>query len=173
MVVRLSTSLPTSVDGVEVLRWPAQAALREPLRRAGIPRILLLGPDDLVPEPIGIDEDWLRLPADDADLRERVQRLRQWQAVLSADEPYVDEHQHLVRGGRAVRLSAAEARLVPVLLAAVGQVVSRAELQRCLGEDAPASGAALDAAMYRLRKRLRQAGCTLRPVRGRGYALST
>ena len=58
----------TCVD-VVVVRWPDEQPRLERLRSAGTPRLLLVAPEAPPPVPLDPLEDWVRLPADDRDLR--------------------------------------------------------------------------------------------------------
>jgi len=70
---------------VALVHWPAEEDRREELRRGGQPRLLLV---EKGAPPIPTDglEDWIRLPADDIDLRVRVEALLdRFGAVVSRD----------------------------------------------------------------------------------------
>ena len=60
---------------VVVLSWPAQTEEREGLERKGVPRLWLV--EAGVDPPVGDSciEDWLRMPAEDADVRARLASL--------------------------------------------------------------------------------------------------
>lgn len=60
---------------VAFVRWPAGEDERLRLTVAGVPRLLLVDPGVTPPANRGIDEDWVRLPADPEDVRLRVQTL--------------------------------------------------------------------------------------------------
>ncbi|MET0434365.1 MAG: hypothetical protein ABW025_09385, partial [Cellulomonas sp.] len=51
--------------GVELVHWPRDEVLRRRLARAGIARLLLVEQEVEAPTGIGVDEDWVRLPADE------------------------------------------------------------------------------------------------------------
>ena len=72
---RNAASVPFVSVEVALVQWPAEQDRREELRRAGQPRLLLV---ERGAPPIPTDEleDWIRLPADDLDLRVRVEALR-------------------------------------------------------------------------------------------------
>ena len=57
---------------VVLVRWPAEADRRSRLREAGTPRLLLVE-DGPPPTPDDCREDWIRVPADDADVRARME----------------------------------------------------------------------------------------------------
>jgi hypothetical protein len=63
-----------ATDGIEVLRWPADAARREELVLERRPRLLLVEPGATPPPPDG-HEDWIRMPADQRDVSARLGRL--------------------------------------------------------------------------------------------------
>jgi hypothetical protein len=167
---------PLPVDGplhgppVELLRWPAEARRRDHLAQAGVARLLVLAPGAALPDELEIDEDWLREPLVESDVRARAARLRQVAAALRDDEPYVDDEHVLHRGHLTRRLSTTEIRLLDAL---IGQgVVPRERLRKHAWPDRPSiRDGAVDAAVSRLRKRLRGMGMQLRPARGRGYEL--
>jgi len=157
---------------VDLVRWPADAARRDELRREGRPRLLLLedaeappvaGPDDL--------EDWIRLPAPEVDLQARVDALRRRAAMQVAPSPALDDDGVLRLDGRWVSLPPVEARLTGALLERYGAVVSRETLARA-GWPAGSPGRnALDVHMLRLRRRLSPLALAIRTVRSRGYLL--
>ena len=64
-----------SATGVVILRWPEEAAGMQRLRDLGRPRLLIVAPDAAVPATVHSDEDWIRLPAEDAHVRARIAAL--------------------------------------------------------------------------------------------------
>jgi hypothetical protein len=93
-----------------------------------------------------------------------------------APAPIVLQPSSLEVSGRSVALSLTEHRLLARLLARPGAPVTRAELELAIG-DAPtetdrAAGRALDAHVYRLRRKLRAVpGIRLETLRQRGFSL--
>ena len=157
---------------VDLVRWPAEAARRDELRREGRPRLLLLE-DGAAPPLAGPDEleDWIRVPAADVDRRARVEGLQRRIEALVAAAPALDEDGVLRLDGRWVSLPPVEARLTAALLDRFGAVVSRDALARA-GWPASAPGRnALDVHMLRLRRRLSPLALAIRTVRSRGYLL--
>ena len=70
--------LPPSPEGgltVTLVRWPRDEDHRRRLAVAGVPRLLFVDADAAPPGDWGIDEDWVRLPADSDEVRLRVQTL--------------------------------------------------------------------------------------------------
>ena len=71
-----------------------------------------------------------------------------------------------------VNLTIAQAAIMTLLMQHVGTVVSHAELELAAWDGIAPSRGAIDAAMYRLRRRVSGLSLTIRSVRGRGFALS-
>lgn len=154
------------------MRWPAERARRDELRRAGRPRVLLIedGVAPPVPSPDDL-EDWIRLPADDTDLQARVEGLQRRRDALVGAAPALDGDGVIRVGDRWVSLPPVEARLTAALLDRFGAVVSRDALALA-GWPAGAPGRnALDVHMLRLRRRLSPLALAIRTVRSRGYLL--
>lgn len=155
---------------IEFVAWPADQERRAALARASIPRVLLVAPDADAPV-VGVDEDWLRLPATEADAFARARQLLRHGAQMRSDVPFIDGERVLHRAGSTVVLTATEAAILTTLLDHLGRIVDYEELaetvwHRALGRDA------MDAAMYRLRRRLDGLHVHIAAVRGRGYQLS-
>ncbi len=157
---------------VVLLRWPLEYGRRDELRRAGCPRLLLV--EDGAPPPVTTEdlEDWIRFPADEVDLRARVEGLQRRVVGLAPPVPELDDDGVLRAGDRWVSLPPVEARLTAALLDRYGAVVSRENLSKA---GWPASGApgrnALDVHVLRLRRRLAPLELAIRTVRSRGYLL--
>ena len=60
---------------VVLVRWPEENFHLGELRGAGTPRLLLVGPEAAPPDSTDPLEDWIRLPAEDRDVRARVATL--------------------------------------------------------------------------------------------------
>lgn len=164
-----SVSTFPSVE-VALVHWPAEQDRREELRRTGQPRLLLV---ERGAPPIPTDEleDWIRLPADDLDLRVRVEALRRRTDGDTGTVPALDDDGVLRMGDRWVSLPPVEARLTRALLERFGAVVSRDALARS-GWPAGSPGRnALDVHVLRLRRRLAPLRLAIRTVRSRGYLL--
>lgn len=162
----------STVRGVEValVHWPAEQDRREELRRAGQPRLLLV---ERGAPPIPTDEleDWIRLPADDLDLRVRVEALRRRTDGDVVTVPALDDDGVLRMGDRWVSLPPVEARLTRALLERFGAVVSRDALARSGWPTGSPGRNALDVHVLRLRRRLSPLRLAIRTVRSRGYLL--
>jgi two-component system, OmpR family, response regulator len=157
--------------GVELVAWPAEDGLRQSFARAGVPRLLLVGADEDAPEHVGLDEDWVRVPAELGDVHARLQRLARMVHRLRSDRPVVDANHILHVGGAGVVLSSAQASLVSVLLDHRGRVVDRLVLEATMWPDGAPGPKALDGVVFRLRRRLQGLGLVVRSAHGRGFAL--
>ena len=167
-------SLPTvaAVD-VVLVRWPLEQERREALAAEGHPRLLLL--DGATPAPVCEDalEDWIRVPADDADVRSRIDAL--WHRFRSqrSELPELDPDGVLRFGGSWVSLPPVEARLMRALVDRFGAVVRRDELAGAGWPDGAPGRNALDVHVLRLRRRIGGLGLVIKTVRSRGYLLES
>jgi hypothetical protein len=155
---------------VALVHWPAEEDRREELRRAGLPRLLLVerGAPPIPPDEL---EDWIRLPADDIDLRVRLEALRRRTGSGGDTVPQLDDDGVLRVGDRWVSLPPVEARLTAALLDRFEAVVSREALSRAGWPGASPGRNALDVHVLRLRRRLSPLRLAIRTVRSRGYLL--
>jgi DNA-binding winged helix-turn-helix (wHTH) protein len=157
---------------VVLVRWPGESDRLAQLRQEGRPRLLLVDSD--TPPPLTGDalEDWIRVPAREADVRARI-------AVLSlragmngtAAEPVLDEDGVLRFRGQWVSLPPVEARLTRALVERYGSVVSRETLTAAGWPGGAPGRNALDVHVLRLRRRLDPIDLAIRTVRSRGYLL--
>jgi two-component system OmpR family response regulator len=156
---------------VVIVRWPAEAGRRAQLVARQVPRLLLLEDGDVPPLSGDCLEDWMRVPANELDLRARISALvaRAEQHVSMA--PSLDGDGVLRFGGMWVPLPPVEARLTTALLDRFGAVVSREMLSRAGWPDGAPGRNALDVHMLRLRRRIQDLGLVIRTVRSRGYLL--
>src|SRR4029079_5854161 len=99
------------IDGVAIVRWPAESARATELARAGTPRLLLVVADADPPDP-SLEADglgaWVRLPAHERDVQARIVELRRRASIA---RPILGDHGLLWRGTQWVALSPIEARL--------------------------------------------------------------
>lgn len=157
---------------VVLVRWPGESDRLAQLRQEGRARLLLVDSD--TPPPLTGDaiEDWIRVPAREADVRARI-------AVLSmrlgmngtTAEPALDDDGVLRFRGQWVSLPPVEARLTRSLLERYGSVVSRETLTSAGWPGGAPGRNALDVHVLRLRRRLDPIGLAIRTVRSRGYLL--
>jgi two-component system OmpR family response regulator len=165
-----SESHVPSEDGVRLVRWPEEAHLLEQLRAEGAPRLLLVRPPAPAPIVSDCEEDWVRLPADDGDVRARVRAL----AVRSTRHqpgPKVGADGRLRYGGQWIALSPIEHRVAGVLAERFGEVVDSDLLARAAWPDDGTNEGALRVHLTRLRRRLRPLALDVQNVRGRGYLM--
>jgi DNA-binding response OmpR family regulator len=116
-------------------------------------------------------EDWIRLPADDVDLRARVEALRLRLDTRSPAQPELDDDGVMRMGDRWVALPPVEARIAGALVGRFGAVVSRAMLTTAGWPTGAPGRNALDVHVLRLRRRLAPLELAIRTVRSRGYLL--
>lgn len=158
---------------VTLLRWPSENARRQRLSLAGGPRLLLVE-DGVAPPPV-LDclEDWVRLPAPEEEVRARVNALTVRRAAHAHDAPGLDVDGVLRFRDKWVSLPPLESRMMEILLARFGGVVSREALAKAGWPDGMTGRNALDVHVLRLRRRLEPLGLAIRTVRSRGYLLET
>jgi hypothetical protein len=158
--------------GVELVEWPQQTGLRSALARAGVPRLLLIDSRDGPPIPLGLAEDWARLPVDEDELIAKAERLLERMAVYSTVVPTIGADRVLRRAEASVALSPSEAKIVGRLLARSGHVVGRDELERLLWPDGKVPGhRSLDYVVQRLRRRISELDICINTSRGRGFVI--
>ncbi|MFI6504849.1 helix-turn-helix domain-containing protein [Nonomuraea typhae] len=144
--------------------------MREFHRSVGTPRLLIVEGQASAPVCSDIYEDWVRAPVSKEDLHARIAALRARAEVFAL--PEIDPGGILRYHGSQVTLSPTETDLASELVAGFGCIVGRNELAECLPEGSQKSKRnALDLHIMRLRRRLGQAGLTIRNVWGRGYML--
>jgi DNA-binding response OmpR family regulator len=151
-----------------MVRWPSEQEIRSSLAAEGRPRLLLLeaGPPPVVIDPL---EDWIRMPADDAEMWARLESLRRrWEAPR---KPKLDQDGVLTWADRWVALSPLEARLASVLLEKFTSMVTYRALVDATQSPEDARRNSLDVQLHRLRRRLAPIGLVIRTVRKRGYVL--
>ncbi len=156
---------------VVFVRWPQESDRRDRLAVARVPRLLLLEEGADPPEPIDCIEDWVRLPADDGDIRARVTAIGRRSGLHAEPSPELDADGVLRYAGRWVPLPPVEARLVGALLARFGAVVSRETLSEAGWPEGAPGRNALDVHVLRLRRRIAPVSLAIRTVRSRGYLL--
>jgi hypothetical protein len=154
---------------VVVLRWPEQEGERERLEHLGIPRLLIVESGVAPPNGDSCLEDWLRLPADDCDVRARLLSLAR-RAQRHPMVPVVDDFGQLTHRGVSVFLSPVDQRVAEVLVESFGTAVRDEELAR-RAWPAGSSGQTLRVHISRLRRRIAQLGLTITSVRNVGYVL--
>lgn len=155
---------------VVLVRYPEEQDRLRELRSDGLPRLLLVSPEVDPPSSGDCLEDWVRLPADDRDVRARLATL-----VARADgghsAPTLDGDGLLWLRDRWVSLSPVERSLAAAMVDRFGGVVGRDELARRAWPEGAPTRNALDVHMLRLRRRIADLGLEVRTVRSRGYLM--
>ena len=157
---------------VPIIEWPGERTLLEGLRQSGVPRLILV-PEGVAP-PLTSDplEDWVRLPASEADIGSRLRVLADRAGGMTQDEkPDVDADGILRLGDRWVSLPPVEHRLTSALVERYRTVVSREALARAGWPHGLPGRNVLDVHIVRLRRRMAPIGLAIRTVRSRGYLL--
>ena len=154
-----------------MVHWPAEADRRAHLAERNLPRLLVL--DDGIEPPEAPDclEDWVRLPASEADVRARMQGLLARGRTHLRDVPEVDAHGVLRYRDGWVALPPVEARLAEALVLRFCAVVGRDSLRRSVWPGTSPGRNVLDVHVLRLRRRLAPLSLAIRTVRSRGYML--
>jgi DNA-binding response OmpR family regulator len=154
---------------VIVVRWPEQRADAERLARLDRPHLLLVEPGVAPPELKSCIADWIRLPADDVDVRARLAALEA-RAKQHPATPTVDGFGEFSFGGNRVFLSPMDQRVAELLVASFDRAVSEHELFSELwdGEGEPSK---VRVHISRLRKRIQPLGVEITSIRGFGYRL--
>src|ERR1051325_7809723 len=107
---------------VAIVRWPEEASSIDQLRAIGVPRLLLVAPDAAAPDHVDRDEDWIRPPLPDDDVRTRAQTLAR-RAAGRRPGPVLKGDGRIVFGDRWTALSETEEALARVLSDRFGEVV--------------------------------------------------
>jgi len=154
---------------VVVLRWPEQGAERARLERLAVPRLLIVEAGTEPPPSESCLEDWLRLPAEDCDVRARLLSLSQ-RAARHPMVPVLDDFGQLTHRGASVFLSPVDQRVAQVLVETFGTAVRDADLAR-RAWPAGSSEQTLRVHISRLRRRVSELGLTITSVRNVGYVM--
>ncbi len=176
-LIVLDVMLP-ELSGFEILKALRAGDIRTPIimlsaRGEDVDRIvgLELGADDYLPKPFNPRELVARLKAllrrSSVDQTETVTTYGPWQ--IDSQQRRVLEH------GTPLPLTAAEYRLLDVLIGNAGRPASREQLtEQALGRKLSPLDRSLDTHMSNLRKKLcrrKDGGSPLQSVRGEGYVL--
>jgi len=144
---------------------------RDLLAAQGRPRVLLVEPDAPAPEVLDCLEDWVRMPASEADIDARIRSVAERAENHLPVRPALDPDGVLRSGPDWVSLPPVEARLMAALLDRFGAVVSRDQLARAGWPKGAPGRNALDVHMLRVRRRIAPLGLVIKTVRSRGYLL--
>lgn len=172
MTLDVTTSLAALLAGdLHLLRWPEQGDLREVLRLAGTPCLLVVGQDQPPPEEWDELEDWIREPFDILEFEARKSTLLARVRRVER-RPRIDESGLLWVGHSWAAIPTRQLSIAQMLVDRLDSVVRRDELIALCDEAGSSDhAAALQAAVGRLERRFASVGLRLRSVRGRGYLL--
>jgi DNA-binding response OmpR family regulator len=165
----LAISVPA---GVEVLSWPRDAALRRHLARVGVPRIVVAPAQATLPATADDPaEVWAIGDESSVDLDAAADRLVRDLRRIDRAAVMLDGDGVATRADRRVSLSVSESVVAAALIAEPGRVVPRDRLRDLLGAHGERSERAVEAGIYRLRRRLIALHVVILTVRSRGFAL--
>ena len=156
---------------VVVLSWPNQEPERKRLERDSIPRLWLVERGIDPPTGDSCLEDWLRLPAEDADVRARLVSLA-GRAAHHPSRPMLDAHGQLTRNGTVVILSPVEQHIATPLIENFEHAVAEDDLIAAAWHEG-GSEDTLRVHVSRLRRRLGPIGLTITNIRAYGYVMRT
>lgn len=156
---------------VVLLRWPLERERRERLEGEGRLRLLLVEGGVAAPPANDCLEDWIRVPADEVDVRARIDALTVRFMAHRSESPVLDRDGLLRFAGGWVSLPPVEARLMGALIERYGAVVSRDQLARAGWPKGAPGRNALDVHVLRLRRRIVPLDLSIKTVRSRGYLL--
>jgi DNA-binding response OmpR family regulator len=158
---------------VVLVQWPAESDRLDALRADGVPRLLLLENGDGPPPAEDCLEDWVRVPASEAEVHSRLAALSNRARSHQPDRPVLDDDGVVRMGDGWVALPPVEVRLTAALLERFGAVVGREALARAGWPTGAPGRNALDVHILRIRRRLAPLGLAIRTVRSRGYLLES
>jgi len=154
---------------VRILRWPKQADEADRLARLEVPRLLIVESGVPPPTETSCVVDWLRLPADDADLSARLAALSE-RAARHPSQPFVNEYGQLSHRGTKAFLSSIDERVTKILTENFGHPVPANDLIRC-GWPQDGTNETLRVHISRLRHRIAPLGLTITNIAGHGYVM--
>jgi DNA-binding response OmpR family regulator len=165
----VTASVPSADASVVVLDWPDEASHLAHLIDEGRPVLLLVGAEATPPATWDRMTDWIRLPADQADIQARVATLVR--RAVRFPRTVLDRDGLVRRGRRWTALTPIEVRLFELLLACKGGVV-RTDILRSAGWPVGERGDdAVARCIVGLRRRIEPLGLRIHTVARRGYLL--
>jgi hypothetical protein len=155
-------------EDVVVLRWPDQRADAGRLARLGRPFLLVVESGAPPPDLDDCIADWIRLPADDADVRARLVALV-GRAARHPVVPELDEHGEFSFRNERVFLSPKDERIARILLHSFDHAVSEQQILEQVWEGGDPNKVRVH--ISRLRKRVQHMGLEITSIRGFGYRM--
>jgi hypothetical protein len=161
------------IVNVVLVRWPNEADRRERLIAQARPRLLVV--EGQADPPVSADclEDWIRVPASEADLSVRLRALSGRVGRHLPGSPSLDDDGVLRFGNVWAAMPPVESRLIAVLVDRFGGVVARDALASAGWPGGAPGRNALDVHVLRLRRRIEPLSLAIRTVRSRGYVLES
>lgn len=156
---------------VTLVRWPTEEERRSRLEESDQARLLLVEMGQDPPPPSDCLQDWIRVPASEADVAARVAGLAQRGQRHVSAVPSLDDDGVLHFRTGWVALPPVEMRLTRSLVDRYGAVVGREAITRAGWPSGAPQRNALDVHILRLRRRLAPVGLAIRTIRSRGYLL--
>ena len=157
---------------VVLLRWPLEEPRRQRLADEERMRLLLVEGGAAAPRASDCLEDWIRVPADEADLRARIDGLTP-PPPRPRPGPSRCSTTTACCGSRAAGSRCRRSRpgSPPALIERYETVVSRDQLARSGWPKGAPGRNALDVHVLRLRRRIAPLDLSIKTVRSRGYLL--
>lgn len=125
-----------------------------------------LGADDYIVKPFGMVELVSRVRA----VLRRYEKTNHKSNIYQIGVLYVDEDKHMISvAGEQIHLSYKEYKLLSVLLAAEGKIVSRDELLQSVWGEFYEESRTLDVHIRKLRVKLKDAGSYIKTIKNIGY----
>jgi hypothetical protein len=168
-VTAVRTVRPEPHDDVVVLRWPEEREEAERLALQSVPCLLLVEPGAAPPDASACLQDWIRMPADDQDVRARLAGLVH-RSHAHPSTPKLDGYGQLSFRGKRVFLSPTDERVARVLVDAFDRAVPEGDIFRAVWPDG-GNATKVRVHVSRLRKRLLAVGLEVTSIRNVGYRL--
>lgn len=162
----MAVSTPTVI----ILRWPDDESTIDYLRSQGMPRLLLVAPGVDAPTNTDCLEDWIRHPAEDADIRVRTACLAA-RSALHSPAPEVKGDGRISYRGKWVALSGIEEAVAQILAQHLGEVVDGASIASAAWGGRRSTPNAIRVHVHRIRKRIAPLGLAVRTVPGHGWVM--
>jgi hypothetical protein len=164
-------TLRLSVVDAMFLRWPTEPQQCSRMAGGHIPRLVLVDSRFPPPEPLDCLEGWICLPALECDVQPRMDGLLARSRAHLRLALEIGAHAILRFGSGWVSLPPVEAGLAGVLVVRFGAVAGRDTRRGSAWPGKTPTDNALDARVFRLRRRFAPLGLAIRTVRSEGHML--
>jgi hypothetical protein len=166
----MTRSVEPMTPNVVVVCMPEQSERLVALRAADIPRLVVVAAGTAPPTVVGDHEEWIRFPADAAEVHARLEALSARVARSAPPRPSLDDDGLLHVGARWVALSATNEKLADTLLADFGHVIPTSTLMLALKRGKTTR--TVRPYITRLRQSIEPLGLVVISVRSRGYLMN-